>query len=75
MNKGEKSVLEVSVDDVMLVDVVNSIENRADDSGRVVLGKLDLCEDAVKELSAGGEFERNILCATQSPRKTWAELG
>jgi len=52
------------VDDVVLVEAVGSIKNRADDS-----------KDAVKELSAGGEFERNILCATQSPRETWAELG
>ena len=66
----EKSLLEVLVDDVVLVEVVDSIENRADDSGRVVLGKLDLCEDTVKELSAGGRKKGNVLCATRSPCKT-----
>jgi len=58
----EKSVLEVSVDDVMLMEAVDSIENRADDGGRVVLSKLALCEDTVKELSAGSEFEKTPRC-------------
>jgi len=30
-----------------------------------VLGKLALCEDAVKELSAGGEFEGEVIFCAQ----------
>ena len=63
--EGKKSVLEVSVDDVVLMEAVDSIENRANDSDRVVLGKLSLCEDTVKELSAGGEFERKVMFCAQ----------
>jgi len=60
----EKSALEVLVDDAMVVKVVNTIENGADHSDRIVLGKLFLCEDTVKELSASGEFERKVIfCA------------
>ena len=60
----EKSVLEVLVDDVVLMEVVDSIENRADHSDGVVFSKLSLCEDAAKELSTGNKFERKVLfCA------------
>ena len=38
---------------------------RCRDSDRVVLGKLALCEDAVKELSAGGEFEGEVIFCAQ----------
>ena len=61
MGEREKSVLEVSVDDAMAAEVVDSIENRADHSDHVMLNKLSLCEDTVKELSASGEFERKII--------------
>jgi len=55
VNGGEESVL---------VEAVDSIKNRADDGNRVVLSKLSLCEDTVKELSAGGEVERKVrFCA------------
>jgi len=43
----EESVLEISVDDVVLMEAVDGIEDRADDSDGVVLGKLALCEDTV----------------------------
>jgi len=35
------------VNDAIVVEVVDNIEDRADDSDRVVLGKLALCEDVV----------------------------
>jgi len=47
VNGGEESIL---------VEAVHGIKNRADDSDDVMLTKLALCEDAVKELSSGGEF-------------------
>ena len=48
----------------MLVEVIDDIKNRADDSDGVVLTKLALCEDAVKELSSGGEFKGEVVfCA------------
>ena len=56
MGERERSILEVSVDDI--------IEDRADDDDDDMLGKLALCEDAVKELSAGGKFKRGVvICA------------
>ena len=45
--EGEESTLEVLVDDAMVVEVVDSIEDGISDAGRVVLGKLALCEDVV----------------------------
>jgi len=52
------------VDDAVAVEVVNGIENRADDNNSVVLGKLALCEDAVKQLSTSGKFKGEIVfCA------------
>jgi len=51
-------------DESVLVEVVDDIKNRADDSDGVVLTKLVLCEDVVKELSSGGEFKGEIeFCA------------
>ena len=47
----EESVLE---DDA--VEVVNRIEDGADDGDGIVFDKLALCKDAVKKLSAGGEL-------------------
>ena len=52
------------MDDVVPVEVVDSIKDGADNNNRIVLGKLALCEDAVKELSAGGKFEGEVIfCA------------
>jgi len=64
----KSSVLEVSVDDPVAVEVVDGIENRADDNNSVVPGKLALCKDAVKQLSTSGKFKGEIV--TQNPRKT-----
>jgi len=42
----------------MVVKAVDGVENGADDGDGVVLGRLSLCEDAVKGLSAGGKLKR-----------------
>jgi len=57
------------------VEVVDGIEDRANDSDRIVLGKLALCEDTVKELSAGGEFERKVLFCTRLKVLVELDLG
>ena len=57
------------------MEVVGSIENRADDSDGVVLGKLALCKDVVKELSAGGEFERKVLFCARLKALVKLDLG
>ena len=44
----------------MLVEVVNGIDDGADDSNRVVLGRLAFCEDAIKEISAGGKLKAEV---------------
>ena len=41
----------------MLVEVVN---DGADDSNRVVLGRLAFCEDAIKEIFAGGKLKAEV---------------
>jgi len=43
----EESTLEVLLDDATVVEVVDSIEDGISDAGRVILGKIALCEDAV----------------------------
>ena len=48
--------------DAVVEEVVDGIEDGADDG--VVVSKLALCEDAVKELFAGGELkEKAVFCA------------
>ena len=47
MREGKVNVLAVS-DDSMVVKAVDGVENGADDGDGVVLGRLALCEDAVK---------------------------
>jgi len=42
----------------MVVKAVGGVENGADDGDGIVLGRLPLCEDAVKGLSAGGKLKR-----------------
>jgi len=42
----------------MVVKAVGGVENGADDGDGVVLGRLALCEDTVKGLSAGGKLKR-----------------
>ena len=68
----ERSVLEVSVDDVVLVEAVNGIENRANDSHRVVLSKnCPLRGHGQRALRRWRVRKKGIiLCTTQSPRKT-----
>ena len=60
----EKSLLEVSVDDVVLVEAVDSIKNRVDDG-----------EDAVKELSASGEFQRKVIVCARLEALVKFDLG
>jgi len=55
------SVLEVLVDDAVAVNVVNGTKNRADDDDNIMLGKLALCEDAVKQLPASSKFKGEIV--------------
>ena len=62
----------------MVVKAVDGIENRADDGDGVVLGRLGLCEDVVKKLSAGGKPKREIVfCAkleALKDRRCWSTL-
>ena len=44
-----------SLDDSMVMKAVDGVEN---DGDGVVLGRLALCEDADKGLSAGGKLKR-----------------
>ena len=56
------------MDDAVTVEVVDGIENRADNSNSVVLGKLALCEDSIKELTASSKFKGEIVfCANSKP--------
>jgi len=55
----EEGALEVAVDDATAVEVVDSIEDGADDGG-VVLG-IDPGEDTVKELAAGGDLKGEVV--------------
>ena len=71
----KSSVLEVSVDDAVAVKVVDGIENRADDNNSVVLCKLVLCKDAVKELSTSGEFKREIVLCKRLKTLVKLDLG
>jgi len=57
------------VGESVLVEVVNGIDDGADDSNRVVLGRLAFCEDAIKEISAGGKLKAEVaLCALRRSR-------
>jgi len=69
------SVLEVSVDDAVTVEVVDGIENRADNSNSVVLGKLALCEDSIKQLSTGGKFKGEIVFCARLKALVKLDLG
>jgi len=44
----------------VLVEVVDGIDDGADDSNRVVLGRLAFCEDAIKEISACGKLKAEV---------------
>jgi len=44
----------------VLVEVVNGIDDGADDSNCVVLGRLAFCEDAIKEISGGGKLKAEV---------------
>ena len=71
----KSGVLEVSVDDPVAVKVVDGIENRADDNNSVVLCKLALCEDAIKELSTSGKFKGEIVFCTRLKALIKLDLG
>jgi len=47
-----------SLDDAAVVEAVDGIKSGVGDGDGVMLGKLALCEDAVKELSASGELKK-----------------
>ena len=63
------------MDDAVAVEVVDGIENRADDNNSVVLGKLSLGEDAVKKLSASGKFKGEIVFCTRLKALIKLDLG
>ena len=71
----KSSVLEVPVNDAMAVEVVSSIENRADDDVVIVLGKLALREDAAKQLSASSKFKGEIVFCTRLKALVKLDLG
>jgi len=48
----------MSLDNSMVVKAVDGIENRADDGDSVMLGRLSLCKDVVKWLSANSKLKR-----------------
>jgi len=47
-----------SLDDAAVVEAVDGIKSGVGDGDGVMLDKLALCEDAVKELSASGELKK-----------------
>jgi len=63
------------VDDPVAEEVVDGIGNRADDNDSVVLGKLALCEDTVKQLSTSGKFKREIVLCTRLKTLIKLDLG
>jgi len=63
------------VDDAVAVEVVSGIENRADDDDNIVLGKLALCEDAAKQLSASSKFKGEIVFCTRLKALVKLDLG
>jgi len=57
----ESSILEVSVDDAVAVKVVDYIKDGLYDNHRIMLGKVALCEDSIKELSASSRVRGEIV--------------
>jgi len=56
------------VDDAVAVKVVDGIKDGPYDNHRIVLGKLALCEDSIKELTASSKFKGEIVfCANSKP--------
>jgi len=53
LRERKASLLDVSVDDAVVVEVVDGVENRANNDDGIVLSNFALCKDTVKELSAG----------------------
>jgi len=45
----------------VLVEIVDGIEDRADDGEHVVLGKLAFSDDAVKEISSGCRLKAEVV--------------
>ena len=53
-----------SLDDAAVVEAVDGIKSGVGDGDGVMLGKLALCEDAVKGFSAAGKLKREVVfCA------------
>ena len=63
------------MDDAVAVEVVSGIENGADDDDNIVLGKLALCEDAVKQLSVSSKFKGEIVFCTRLKALVKLDLG
>jgi len=56
------------VDDAVAVKVVDGIKSGPYDNHRIVLGKVALCEDSIKELTASSKFKGEIVfCANSKP--------
>ena len=68
-----EGALEVAVDDATVVEVVDGIEDGADDGG-VVLG-IAPGEDAVKELAAGGELKGEVVLGAGLEALVECDLG
>lgn len=69
--KGESRT---AVDDLVLVEIVDSGKDLLDSLGGVLLGELALLADAVEKLSACRQLGDNvelILCATSQPLAYW----
>ena len=57
----EKGTLEISVDNSVVVEIVNGTEDGADDGGSIVLGKPAPREDAVKEITASDKLKGEVI--------------
>lgn len=58
--------MRTSVNDFILVEVVDGAEHLLDCLGGVLLGKLALLADTVEQLAAGGELGHNVEFVLQS---------
>jgi hypothetical protein len=52
--------LEISVNNVVLVEEIDSKKNLLDSFGGILLGELALFADTVKKLAAGSELRNNV---------------
>lgn len=59
-NAVPRSKLRTSVDNLVLVEVVDGVKDLLNRLGSVLFGKLSLFANSLEELSAGGELGNNI---------------